>query len=130
MAAMIPAGESTKLKPSFPAVLPARLFLETTASTATPAAECGIMIGISIMPVTTLFNGKFLRARRYAKGIAPTAQTRVPAIATQRVSQTLPITSGSPAACASSPREHFRNIAANGARTNITTRPPSAQKTR
>ena len=51
-------------------VRPRKLSRVIIPNTAIPAAECGMIMGISMIPFTILLSGKFFLARRYARGIA------------------------------------------------------------
>lgn len=89
IATAIPSGESIKLIPSEPAILPIIVSLETSPSTAIPAAECGITIGILIIPSNRLLNLKFFFEIMYANGMANIEQTKQAANETHRVKKML-----------------------------------------
>ena len=124
IAKIIPAGLPMNFIPKYSAPCPNILSRDKIPKTAIPAAECGIIIGISIIPLTKLLSGKFLRASKYAKGIAKNENRIVPAIEVHKLSHTLSRTSLSPRVLAIDPNDVFKYIPAIGATIKSRTTPP------
>ena len=119
MAAAIPKGLPTKSIPTEDAALPAIELRDKKPSKAIPAAECGITIGKSIIPKISFLKIKFLRACKYASGIAPIAINNVAPNEVSKVSLILCITSASFMVANSSGAEVARNIPSKGAMIKI-----------
>lgn len=119
MAAAIPKGLPTKSIPTEDAALPAIELRDKKPSMAIPAAEWGITIGKSIIPKINFLKIKFLRASKYARGIAPTAINNVAPNEVNNVSLILCITSASLIVSNSSGADVARNIPSNGAMIKI-----------
>ena len=64
IAIAIPIGCPTKLSPTVEAILPRTESLDINPKTAIPAAEWGITMGKSIIPLIILLNLKFVLAKK------------------------------------------------------------------
>lgn len=124
----IPIGCPTKFRPTIEAACPIAVSLDMNPRIAIPAAEWGIMIGRSIMPLTSFLKGKVFLARIYDKGIAPIEKNKVNTTETQIVSHILPKTSFSLAVSKSCAGVVARNMFTRGATINSNTSPPSIEK--
>lgn len=119
-------GLPTKLNPNDPAILPNTESRLIKPNMAIPAAECGITTGRSIIPVTIFFNLNFLRANKYARGIAGIEKTKVAVNAIQIVTQNELKTSFSAATCSNCSDEVEIIIPINGAAIKSSNKPLSA----